>query len=207
VLTALVVAIIIGLAIAILSAIMVALGLKPKRVVPQEAHDPLAIGVYTGIEDYAEDGCRTIEWSTLDTTWEEFGMALDRFLEHAVKTTAEVYADRPVPWLVLRYEPPAGSLTVQPSDSEVPDYKEEPRVQLHLHSQFLEGQYGQPRAGGDSELAREVWSFLSGSLSNGPVAAAVTEARVLHPMRLAGYDYHSGSDLGPSRLSENGELT
>jgi hypothetical protein len=210
VLTALVVGLVITLVLGVVGAVLALFGIRPKWARRGSTlEDPLGVGVDTGIEEWTEEGRRTVQWSAGDQSWDEMARGVEPFLVAAVTGVAKAYPDAPVAWLVIQYEPLRGAISVFPADKP-DDTDENKRVCYLLHSIYLELEYdARLRSGWDApqqELVRQVWALISQSLRVGPGAAALAEARKIHPMRLTGLDYFEGEDQGPLRLAESGDL-
>ncbi|HKA06423.1 MAG TPA: hypothetical protein VKD71_04145 [Gemmataceae bacterium] len=159
------------------------------------------------IREWVNGDCRFVEWSAMMVdSWQELEPIVDPFLAASIETIAAACPTEPVPWMVLRYNPLTGMLSVtsaaEPSSVEGSD-----RVELTLSSLFLEMQaertYNESSNGSYDPLYDRVWQIVRKSLREGEASSKLAAARQVHPLRIVAFNSPSGCDDEP--VGEMGE--
>src|SRR5262245_43026909 len=89
------------------------------------------------VREWVEHNCRNVQWYTLVEFWPDLEPIVDQFLAASVDAVVAAYPSEPVPWLVLRFNPLTGMLSVVPAPE--PSWAEGgERVELSLSSSFWE---------------------------------------------------------------------
>src|SRR5262249_14167794 len=118
-----------------------------------------------------------------------------QFLAASVDALVAAYPAEPVPWMVLRFNPLAGMLSVAPAPE--PSWVEGgERVELSLSSSFWEMEaertYNESSDGSYEPLYVRVWGMVQKSLQEGECSRKLAAARALHPLRIVGFNSPSG---------------
>ena|ERR1043166_3491555 len=155
------------------------------------------------VREWVESNYRLVQWSALADSWQELEPIVDPFVAASVEAIAAAYPAEPVPWMVLRYDPLAGMLTVVPAP--------EPgwvgggeRVELTLSSLFLEMEaertYYASSDGSYDPLYDRVWGIVRASLRHGEAGRKLTAVRQRQPLRIAAFNAPSGCGDEPVEL-------
>ncbi len=147
-------------------------------------------------------------WELPDAGWDDWAAIADRFLAHAVRAIATDCPAGAAEWLEVNHWPYSGRLIVFPSRDGPHGDRGEP-VCFELSSAHLEAASRRigasvPDADQDAAwavLAERVWRRVSECFA-GAAGRELAAGRVLHRLRVAGYDYQPGE--GPWRLTEAG---
>jgi hypothetical protein len=148
------------------------------------------------IREWVERNHRLVQWSaTLVDSWQELEPIIDPFVAASIEAIAAAYPTEPVPWMVVRYNPLTGMLSVVPTPE--PSWVEGgERVELTLSSLFLEMQaertYNESSDGSYDPLYDRVWEIVRRSLREGEASNELAAARQLHPLRIAAFNSPSG---------------
>jgi hypothetical protein len=145
--------------------------------------------------EWVEGDCRNVQWSALVDSWEELEPIVCQFVAACVDAITVAYPTEPVPWMVLRYNPLTGMLSVVPAPEPSWDEGSE-RVELSLSSMFLEMEaertYNESSDGSYDPLYRRVWKMVRRSLCEGESGRKLAAARQVHPLRIAVFNSPSG---------------
>ena len=147
------------------------------------------------IREWVESNYRLVQWSALVDSWQELEPIVDRFVAASLEAIAAAYPAEPVPWMVLRYDPLTGMLSVVPAPE--PSWVEGgERVELTLSSLFLEmvaeRTYNESPDGSYDTLYHRVWEIVRKSLREGEASSKLAAARQVHPLRIAAFNSPSG---------------
>jgi hypothetical protein len=168
-----------------------------------EVPRPHAVAEYEWgeIREWVKGDYRLVQWSaTLADSWQELEPIVDQFVAASIEAIAAAYPSEPVPWLVLRYNPLTGMLSVVPAP-EPSCVKGGERVELTLSSLFLgmeaERTYNESSDGSYDPLYDRVWQLLRKSLREGEASSELAAARQVQPFRIAAFNSPSGCDDEP----------
>ncbi len=152
-------------------------------------------------------------WKVPDRGWDDVDRQIDLFLSQAIQAIALEYADEPVEWLEINRWPDSARLIVYPSRNLKGDRDE--RICCQMFSDHLQAEWERgAKPGPDSEnetferLDEKVWQSVMRSLENGAAAKALAQARSVHRLRVAAYnyDFHEGlfrlPNLSPEATAE-----
>jgi hypothetical protein len=148
------------------------------------------------IREWIKGDDRLVQWSaTLADSWQELEPIVDPFVAASIEAIAAAYPTEPVPWMVLRYDPLAGMLSVVPAPE--PSWVDGgERVELTLGSLFLEMEaertYNESSDGSYEPLYDRVWQIVGKSLREGEASRKLAAARQVHPLRIAAFNAPSG---------------
>jgi hypothetical protein len=147
------------------------------------------------IREWVKNQHRLVQWSAPVDSWPELEPIVDPFLAASVEAIAAAYPTEPVPWMVLRYDPLAGMLSVVPAPE--PSWVEGgERVELTLSSLFLEMEaertYNASSDGSFDPLCHRIWDLVRWSLRKGEASNKLAAARQVHPLRIAAFNSPSG---------------
>ena len=138
-------------------------------------------------------------WKVPDRGWEDVDQQIDLFLSQAIQAIAREYVDEPVEWLKISRWPDLARLIVYPSRNLKGDRDE--RICCQMFSDFLEAEWDRSaKSGPDSQneawecLAEKVWQSVLNSLQDGAASQVLAQARNVHRLWIAIYDYalHEG---------------
>jgi hypothetical protein len=148
------------------------------------------------VREWVEGDCRNVQWSATVESWDELGPVVDRFLAAAVDDLVTAHLGGPAPWMVLRFNPLTGMLSVSPAPEPSWEGGDE-RVELSLSSWFWETEarrtYNASRDGSFEPLYERVWGQVRMSLRGGEAGRCLTA----HPLRIAGFNSPTGCDEEP----------
>src|SRR5438128_2464350 len=144
------------------------------------------------IREWVKGDHRLVQWSaTLVDSWQELEPIVDPFVAASVEAIAAAYPAEPVPWMVLRYNPLTGMLSVVPAP-EPSSVEGDERVELTLSSLFLEMEaertYNESSDGSYDPLYDRVWLIVGKSLREGEASSKLVAARQVHPLRIATFN-------------------
>jgi hypothetical protein len=150
--------------------------------------------------EWVEGDHRLVQWSTLADTWQELEPVVDQFVAASVETIAAAYPTEPVAWIVLRYNPLTGMLSVVPAPE--PSWIEGgERVELTLCSLFLEMEaertYNESSDGAYDPLYGRFWRIVQKSFRHGAASSKLATARKVHRFQIAAFNSPTGCDDEP----------
>jgi hypothetical protein len=151
----------------------------------------------------SEDGRRRcVHWELPDSGWEDVAQSIDPFLVEAIRAVTAEYAGEAVEWLEINHWPDTGRLMVFPAQ-DGPYGNRGERVYFELDSGYLENEFrriadslpDEEREDAWETLGRTVWRRTGDCLRCGQASRQLAEARKVHRLRLAAFDYCFGEGL------------
>jgi len=138
-------------------------------------------------------------WQVPNTGWEDVDRQIDLFLAASIREIVQEYADEPVEWLEINRWPDSGRLIVFPS-RDLKGNRDE-RICCQMFSDYLQAEWDRS-AKLETDSQNEAWNFLDEkvwqsilhALQHGAASQVLAEARSIHRLRVAAYDYdlHEG---------------
>jgi hypothetical protein len=143
-----------------------------------------------------------VYWDLPDQGWKDVARRIDPFLASAIRAIAAEYAADPVQWLVINHWADSGRLLVYPAQ-DGPNGDRGERIFFDFNSDYLENRHsyitealtGLELQRAWKELAGVVWWRVSDCLRHGKASRQLAEARKVHRLRLAAFDYGFGEGL------------
>jgi hypothetical protein len=153
------------------------------------------------ITEFHDGGTKCPCWRLPNLGWDDVSDKLDTYLSECFRTIAAAYTDKPVAWIELNYWPDTGRFIVFPSD-DGPFGDRNEKVCFQLFSDYLQQEFDricelpdeQRQAEWDA-LGQKLWNRVGDCLKDGEAQAALSSARLSHPMKIAAFDYDAGEGL------------